>query len=142
MFAHATGSFNGATGHQKLKRMEKKKFSWKERGNSFTYAWAGIKAVFRTEHNTWIHLGLTVAAMLLGFWLHISRGEFLVLIVIMTMVWTAEIFNTAIEKTMDFISTERHPQIKLVKDLAAAAVLLTALAALVVGALIFIPKLI
>ena len=121
--------------------MEQKKFSWKERGNSFTYAWDGIKAVLRTEHNTWIHLALTVAALALGFVLKISAGEFMGLIIVMTMVWTAEIFNTAIEKTMDFISKERHPQIKLVKDLAAAAVLITALSAIVVGAIIFIPKL-
>ena len=54
--------------------MEPKKFSWKERGNSFTYAWAGIKAVFRTEHNTWIHLVLTCMAMVIGFVLKISPG--------------------------------------------------------------------
>lgn len=121
--------------------MEQRKFSWKERGNSFTYAWDGIKAVLRTEHNTWIHLALTVVALALGFILHISAAEFTGLIIVMTMVWTAEIFNTAIEKTMDFISKEKHPQIKLVKDLAAAAVLITALSAIVVGAIIFIPKL-
>ncbi len=121
--------------------MEQRKFSWKERGNSFTYAWDGIKAVLRTEHNTWIHLALTVVALSLGFILKISAGEFMGLIIVMTMVWTAEIFNTAIEKTMDFISKERHPQIKLVKDLAAAAVLITALSAIIVGAIIFIPKL-
>lgn len=121
--------------------MEPKKFSWKERGNSFTYAWAGIKAVFRTEHNTWIHLVLTCMAMVIGFVLKISPGEFIALIIVMTMVWTAEIFNTAIEKTMDFISREKHPQIKLVKDLAAAAVLITAVSAMIVGAIIFIPKL-
>jgi diacylglycerol kinase len=120
--------------------MERRRFSWKERGNSFTYAWAGIKAVFRTEHNTWIHLALTVVVIISGLVLKISRGEFLALIIVMTMVWTAEIFNTAIEKTMDFISKEKHPQIKLVKDLAAAAVLITALSAVIIGALIFIPK--
>lgn len=121
--------------------MEQRKFSWKERGNSFTYAWDGIKAVLQTEHNTWIHLTLTGVALALGFILNISAGEFMGLIIVMTMVWTAEIFNTAIEKTMDFISKEKHPQIKLVKDLAAAAVLITAISAIVVGAIIFIPKL-
>jgi len=121
--------------------MEKRRFSWKERGNSFTYAWAGIKAAFRTEHNTWIHLALTAGAIALGFLLQISTGEFLALIIVMTMVWTAENFNTALEKTMDFISKEKHPQIKLVKDLAAAAVLITALSAMAVGAIIFLPKL-
>lgn len=118
-----------------------KKFSWKQRGNSFTYAWQGIKSALKTEHNTWIHLALTILAILLGFILKISAGEFIALIIVTTMVWTAEIFNTAIEKTMDFISEEKHPQIKLVKDLAAAAVLIAALAALAVGAIIFIPKL-
>ena len=121
--------------------MEKRKFSWKERGHSFIYAWAGMKAAFRTEHNTWIHLVLTLAAIVLGFVFKVSRIEFLALIIVMTMVWTAEIFNTALEKTMDFISKEQHPQIKLVKDLAAAAVLITAISAIVVGAIIFIPKL-
>lgn len=120
--------------------MEQKRFSWKERGNSFSYAWDGLKAVFRTEHNTWIHLALTFVAIILGFILKISKGEFLAIIIAMTMVWVAEIFNTAIEKTMDFISKEKHPQIKLVKDLAAAAVLITAISAVIVGAIIFIPK--
>lgn len=121
--------------------MERRRFSWKERGNSFTYAWDGIKAVLRTEHNTWIHLGLTLLAIVLGFVFKISRGEFIALVIVMAMVWVAEIFNTAIEKTMDFISKERHPQIKLVKDLSAAAVLITAIAALIVGGMIFIPRL-
>jgi len=95
----------------------------------------------RTEHNTWIHLALTIAAIAFGFILKISKGEFIAIIIVMTMVWVAEILNTAIEKTMDFISLEKHPQIKLVKDLAAAAVLITAISALLVGAIIFIPKL-
>ena len=120
--------------------MAQKRFSWKERGNSFSYAWDGLKAVFRTEHNTWIHLSLTFVAIILGFILKISKGEFLAIIIAMTMVWVAEIFNTAIEKTMDFISKEKHPQIKLVKDLAAAAVLITAMSAVIVGAIIFLPK--
>lgn len=120
--------------------MDKRRFSWKERGNSFTYAWSGIRALMRTEHNAWIHLALTIAAVALGFILKISKGEFLAIIIAMTMVWAAEILNTAIEKAMDFISLEKHPQIKLVKDLAAAAVLITAFSALLVGAIIFIPK--
>jgi diacylglycerol kinase len=121
--------------------MERRRFSWKERRNSFTYAWSGIKSLMRTEHNAWIHLALTIAAIALGFILKIARGEFIAIIIVMTMVWVAEILNTTIEKTMDFISLEKHPQIKLVKDLAAAAVLITAISALLVGAIIFIPKL-
>ena len=121
--------------------MPDKKFSWKERGNSFGFAWNGLKALFRTEHNAWIHGGLTVVVIFLSLLLKVSRTEAAILILTMAFVWTAEIFNTALEKAMDFISKEKHPQIGLVKDLAAAAVLVSAVAALIIGALIFIPKL-
>ena len=120
---------------------EKERFSWKARAKSFVYAWDGIKALIRTEHNTYIHLALAAVVIALGFLLGISRMEFLILIVVISMVIVAEVFNTAIEKAMDFISLEKHPQIKLVKDLASAAVLLAAFAAVVVGCIIFIPKL-
>lgn len=120
--------------------MEHKKFSWKDRGNSFGYAWNGIKALLRTEHNSWIHFSLTIVAVTLGFAMHINREEFIALIIVIAIVWIAELINTALEKAMDFISPDKHPQIKLVKDLAAAAVLLAAVAALAVGGIIFIPK--
>ena len=121
--------------------MTTKKFSWKERGNSFSFAWQGIKALFRTEHNAWIHAGLTIAAITLSVILKISRAETIVLILAMSLVWITEIINTAIEKSMDFISKEKHPQIGLVKDLAAAAVLIAAITALIIGTIIFLPKL-
>ncbi|MER3471166.1 MAG: diacylglycerol kinase [Chitinophagaceae bacterium] len=122
--------------------MQPKKFSTKERFKSFTYAWGGVKLLFQSEHNTIIHLVLTVIAVVAGFMLSISRIEWIALIIVIAMVWTAELFNTAIEKTMDFITKERLLQIKLIKDVAAAAVLITAIAAVVVGLLIFIPKII
>lgn len=118
-----------------------KPFSWKGRSASFTYAFNGIVAFFRTEHNARIHGGLTVLALLLSIILKISKTEFILLVLAMTLVWITEIINTAIEKTMDFISTEKHPQIGLIKDLAAAAVLISAVAALLIGTLIFLPKL-
>jgi diacylglycerol kinase len=118
------------------------RFSWHARAKSFTYAWSGIKAILQTEHNTWIHLAFTIVATILGFVLHISRVEFMVLIIVMALVWVTEMLNTCIEKTMDFITLEQHPQIKIVKDIAAAAVLVMSMAAVVVGCLIFIPKLI
>jgi diacylglycerol kinase len=120
--------------------MERRRFSWKERANSFSYAWQGIKGLLRTEHNSWIHLGLTLLVIPLAIYYGITRSEWMFLIIVMAMVWAAELFNTALEKSMDFISKENHPQIKLVKDLAAAAVLISALAALAVGAIIFIPR--
>ena len=115
-------------------------FSLVNRFKSFTYAWSGIKELLRTEHNTWVHLFLTIIAVILALVFNISIGEWTALIICMTMVWTAEIFNTCIEKLLDFISTDRHPQIKNIKDMAAAAVLMASWAAIIIGAIIFIPK--
>lgn len=117
-----------------------KKFSFRDRLKSFVYAWEGIKAVLRTEHNTWIHLGLTILSIVLGFVMLISRVEFLALIAVIAMVWVTELFNTCIEKIMDLVSIEKHPRVKIIKDMAAAAVLVAAIAAIVTGAIIFIPK--
>lgn len=116
------------------------RFSWKARLKSFSYAGDGFGALFRTEHNAWIHFTLTLAAGAAGFLLHISRVEWLVLVIAFGLVWMAEIFNTALEKVMDFLTEERHPQIKIIKDLSAAAVLTAALVAFIVGLLIFIPR--
>ena len=121
--------------------MEPKKFSWKERGNSFGFAWQGLKALFRTEHNARIHAGITVGVLIASVILKVSRAEAALLVLTIAFVFVTEILNTAIEKGMDFISLEKHPRIKLVKDLAAAAVLIASLAAVVIGALIFLPKL-
>lgn len=118
-----------------------RRFSWKERSNSFGYAWQGMKALFRTEHNAWIHAAVTVVVIIAAVILKVSTTEAEVLILTIAFVFVTEILNTAIEKLADFISLEKHPQIGLVKDLAAAAVLISAIAAVVTGALIFLPKL-
>jgi len=118
-----------------------KTFSLKERGASFRYAYHGLVALFRTEHNAWIHAGSTAAALLLSIYFRIDKIEWMMLILATAIVWSTEIINTAIEKAMDFISIKKHPQIKLVKDLAAAAVLLSAVAAFLIGTIIFLPKL-
>lgn len=121
--------------------MSRKKFSWKDRIRSFSYAWAGVKEAFQTEHNTWIHLFLTALAVLLGAVFRITPGEWLALIIVIALVWMAELFNTCIEKIMDFLSREKHPQIKIIKDMAAAAVMIAAIAAVLIACIIFIPKL-
>lgn len=119
---------------------EQKKFSFAHRLKSFTYAWSGIRSVLKNEHNTWIHLFSTITVVAMGMILKIATGEWIALVIAIVMVWTAEIFNTCIEKIMDHISICNHPQIKLIKDMAAAAVLLASFAAVIVGAIIFIPK--
>lgn len=119
-----------------------KQFSWAARGSSFRFAFAGLRSFFCTEHNAWIHAFASLVVFVMSCVLPISNTELILLVLSMTLVWLAEIINTAIEKTMDFISLEKHPQIKLVKDLAAAAVLIAAVAAFVIGTIIFLPKLI
>lgn len=119
---------------------DEKKFSVGQRFKSFSYAWSGIKSVLKKEHNIWIHLFLTITAMLLGIVFKLTAAEWSALIIVTALVWMGELFNTCIEKIMDFSSTDFHPQIKLIKDMAAAAVLIASIAALIVGAIIFIPK--
>ena len=120
--------------------MIEKKFSVAGRLQSFVYAWQGIKKAFSMEHNTWIHLASTIAIAALGFLYQINKLEWCLLIGVVAAVWSAELFNTTIEKTIDFVSTERHPQIKMIKDIAAAAVLISSAAALIIGCIIFFPK--
>jgi diacylglycerol kinase (ATP) len=121
--------------------MKKNKiFSLKERSKSFKYAFDGVKTFFREEHNARIHLAATIAVIGLSFIFPVSRMEAIALTFAAGFVWIAEIFNTAIEKMADFISTEKSPAIKTIKDLSAAAVLIAALIAVITACFIFIPK--
>lgn len=115
-------------------------FSLRARGKSFRYAFDGIKAFFNEEHNARIHLAATIIVIILSIVLPVTIIEIIVLVLSIGFVWVAEIFNTTIEKAMDFVSTESDSRIKVIKDLSAAAVLVAAAAALVTGCLIFIPK--
>lgn len=119
---------------------EPKKFSVKARLKSFVYAAHGIFRFFKTEHNAQIHLGATVIVIVLALVLGVTQTEAVAIIFAIASVWITEMLNTAIEKAMDFISLERHPEIKIVKDLAAGAVLVAAIAAVIVGCMVFIPK--
>lgn len=115
-------------------------FSMRARLKSFRYAFAGLRTFFATQHNAIIHLALTIAVLLGAVFFRLSKAEWIAIILVMGFVWTAELFNTAIEKLSDMVSEEFHPTIKFIKDVAAAAVLVSAVAAFLTGALIFIPK--
>ena len=119
-----------------------KRFSIPERIKSFKYALQGLKTLFVEEHNARIHLVAAVFAVILGVVLKISANEWIALTGVMALVFICELFNTSLEALADFASPERHPQIKKVKDLAAAAVLISAVLAGITGGIIFIPKLI
>ena len=108
---------------------------------SFRFAINGVKKFFREEHNARIHFAATVAVFIIASLLPLSSNEVITLVIVTGFVWAAEIFNTAIEKLMDHISPEYHPSVKIIKDMAAAAVLIAAATALICAAIIFIPKL-
>jgi Diacylglycerol kinase len=115
-------------------------FSWKARAKSFTFAGRGIWRFFRVEHNAWIHLVATIIIIAFAFIFKLSRIEVICIVFCIAFVWVTEMINTAIEKVMDFISIERNEQIRNIKDLAAGAVLIASITAVIVGAIIFIPK--
>ena len=121
--------------------MKQLQFSLKSRVSSFGFAFEGLLSFFRNETNAWIHLASTLIVTALALYCKLSPNEIICLVIVTGFVWAAELFNSAIEKIMDFISCERHPGIKIIKDLAACAVLLSAVTALITGAIIFIPKL-
>ncbi|TDB64153.1 diacylglycerol kinase family protein [Arundinibacter roseus] len=108
---------------------------------SFRYAFQGIISLFQVENNARIHFVAAILAIILGFFLHISSLEWALIVTQIALVVAAEAFNTALEKLADVVSPEYHPLIKSVKDLAAGAVLIMAISAVVVGLLIFFPKL-
>jgi diacylglycerol kinase (ATP) len=128
--------------NEKLFDSNARVFSWKARLKSFVYAWDGIVSFFRWEHNAQVHLAITFLVLVLSVTLGVNKWEAIAVVFSIAFVWIAEMFNTAIEKAMDFITLEKHPQIKLIKDISAGAVLIAAIAAVIVGCFIFIPKLI
>ncbi|MBL7752573.1 MAG: diacylglycerol kinase family protein [Chitinophagaceae bacterium] len=119
-----------------------KTFSISKRAQSIRYAWQGIVQFFSREHNTWVHLMATIGCGVLAWLTHVNRVEAVLLLGMITLVWMAELFNTAIEKVMDLVSPERKPEVRFIKDVSAAAVLVTAVAALITGLLIFLPKIV
>lgn len=113
----------------------------RSRARSFRYAFHGWGYVLRTQQNAWIHAVISVLVFSLGLWLGLSAQEWALLILTMAMVWAAEIMNTAIEAVVDLASPSRHPLAKVGKDVGAAAVLIAALAAFLIGLLILGPPL-
>ncbi|GAB6100257.1 diacylglycerol kinase [Halanaerocella petrolearia] len=108
---------------------------------SFNYAVAGIVKVLKQERNMKIHFMIAIIVLLASLLFNISKVELVVLFLAITLVIFAEMINTALESLSDLISSQYHPQIKVVKDIAAGAVLITALNAIVIGYIIFFNEL-
>lgn len=108
---------------------------------SFGYAFEGWWYVLRTQPNAWIHAGVSIVVFALAFWLRLGRFEWAILLLATMVVWMAEFANTALENLVDLAAPDYHPLAKTAKDVAAAAVLVGALGAILVGLLIMGPPL-
>ncbi len=109
--------------------------------DSFRHAFAGWWYVLRTQRNAWIHAVMSTAVFVVGLWLGLNRTEWALIILTIAMVWMAEFVNTALEAAVDLASPAAHPLAKVGKDVGAAAVLVGAFTAVVVGLLVLGPPL-
>lgn len=108
--------------------------------SSFHYAIEGVKYVLKTQPNMKIHTCVGTLAVLAGFFFHISQAEWLALVIVIGFVLILEVVNTAVETLVDLYTEEYHELAKASKDTAAGAVLLMAVVSVVVGLIIFGPK--
>lgn len=114
-------------------------FSFTGRIRSFKHAIVGIWTMLKSQHNAWIHACATISVVTAGFVFGISTDEWCWLVLAIIAVWMAEAFNTAIEFLADVASPEFHPLVKKAKDVAAGAVLISAIGAIIIGFIILGP---
>jgi diacylglycerol kinase len=119
-----------------------RKSAFRDRVRSFRCAARGLFGLIRSEHNARLHLAATIIVCALAAWLRVTVNDWCWLAAAITMVWTAEALNTALERLADAATPEFHPLVGQAKDLAAAAVLIAALGAAVIGVLVLGPPLI
>ena len=117
----------------------KNHFNFRSRLKSFRYAFKGIIALVKTQHNVWIHLSITFAVIMAGILLNISLIEWLFIICAISMVLVAEGFNSAVEFLGDALTKQHHELIEKAKDIGAGSVLIAAFAAAAIGLIVFLP---
>ena len=120
--------------------MNSNKFSIKQRIQSFQHAFRGLVNLLQYEHNSRIHFVVAIIVIIAGVLLKITSAEWLTIIIVIGLVFITELINTAIEQLADKVEPEFDPIIKKVKDYAAASVLVASIVAVIVGSIIFIPK--
>ena len=108
--------------------------------NSFKYAIQGIFTSFKTEKNMKIHILIMLLVIIAGILLKISKLEWIICIILFSIVIAGELFNTAIETVVDMVMPDKNEKAKIAKDVSAGAVLLVAIGAAIIGLMIFIPK--
>jgi len=121
--------------------MTERPFRFTGRIRSFGHAFRGIFTMVSTQHNAWVHAAATLAVCAAGFFLEIPRSDWCWIILAIVTVWTAEALNTAFEFLADVASPDFHPLVKKSKDVAAGAVLISAIGSVVIGLLVLGPPL-
>jgi diacylglycerol kinase (ATP) len=121
---------------------KKKKFRVSDRIKSFRNAFSGISVLVRYEHNARIHLVILILVISAGLLFHLRTSEWISIIFAAGFVFMSESFNTAIEYLSDVVSPEHNEKIGIAKDLAAAAVMISVITSVMVGLIVFIPKII
>jgi diacylglycerol kinase len=119
---------------------QKERFSLVGRLKSANHAWRGVLILIKTTPNLWGHIFFALLAIYLGIILDISAVEWLFLVFAIGFVVVSEAINTAFEIDIDLTSPEHHPYARDTKDVAAAAVLLSVIIAIIIGSVIFLPK--
>lgn len=108
--------------------------------NSFKYAFIGIITALKKEQNMKIHYLIMTLVIILGIIYHLSTFEWLICILCFGLVISMEMINTAIETTINLVTTKTEPLAKIAKDVSAGAVLVSAIISAIIGLIIFIPK--
>ena len=121
---------------------KKKKYSIKRFFKSFYYAFQGIKTVLKTEQNFLVDIIVSIIVLVLGYFLKLSMIEFAIVILSIGLVVSLELINTSIEYTVDMAMPQVHPLEKAAKDISGAAVLFSAIVSLIIGLIIYLPKII
>jgi diacylglycerol kinase (ATP) len=120
--------------------MDTNRWNLNKRIRSFGYAFTGLYELVKSEPNAQIHLLATICAVAAGFYFNISQQEWCVVIFAIAIVFAAEAFNTVIEKLVDHLFPDAHETARIAKDIAAGGVLICAIAALICGLIIFLPR--
>ena len=115
-------------------------WSLKSRLMSFKYAFNGLRLMLSGNPNFIIQASIAVLVIVFGFVFNISNIEWTILLICISLVLSAEIFNSALEELSDFVSPDKNQKIARIKDLSASAVLLLSIFSAIVGIIIFIPK--
>ncbi|MGR9049329.1 diacylglycerol kinase family protein [Halobacillus faecis] len=110
-------------------------------GIGFRFAWNGIKEVYQSERNFRIHLSVALLVFIAAFLFGLTKVEWMTILIIIVIVLSLEMVNTAMERLLDFYHPEQHPVIGSIKDITAGAVLVASIGSVIIGLIIFIPKL-